>query len=266
MKILFAGDSHGSRSVINAALDLAKDLSCDKIFQVGDFGFWPQSERGNVFLTYCDERMRQVGIPFYFLAGNHEDWNNLDYVYTTYRTDEDGFYQYGAMNIAPRVHAWEWGGMHFANMSGAFSIDRKFRTKNLDWFEQEMPTYQDAEHLMELLSEKQIGSVDVMLAHDAPVNMYQLLGFPEQVFVHALAFQAQEIADYAVREIAPSVYIHGHWHMGHRYWHGGTYCIGLNQMTVTGGPPDNSFTVLDTEKRTMSSLYGTHESVIFEIP
>lgn len=266
MRILLLGDTHGSRSAISFAFELASTHSCDRLFQLGDFGFWPKSEDGNTFLEFCDKQASGSGLPLYFLAGNHEDWNDLDYVFATYRTDEDGFHKYGAMRIAPRANAWVWDGINFANMSGAFSIDRKFRTLNLDWFEQEMPREEDLNVLQEIMWEKSIGHVDVMLAHDAPVNLYENLGHPDQVFDHPLAFVAQDIANKAVMSVEPSVYVHGHWHMGHRYWHDTTYCIGLNQMTQSQGVPNNSLAILDTEKRTLSSLYNDSETIIFEIP
>ncbi len=262
MKVLLLGDTHGSRNEITKAFKLAKQTNCNTIFQLGDFGFWPSSPEGNVFLTYTNEQCSKYGIAFYFLAGNHEQWNDLDIVFATYKTDDDGFYMYGDMRIAPRSHLWHWGGLTFANMSGAFSIDRRFRAKGHGWFPQELPSWDDVDHLKKLLDESLYDHVDIMLTHDAPVNLHSNMGNHQYVFDHPEAFLSQEIISSAVETIKPTALVHGHWHMSYQYYFDTTYCIGLDQ--TTGGSHFYSNITIDFENKILERVYMNTNQTVFE--
>ncbi len=263
MKVLLVGDTHGSRKAIATAFSVATELSCDLIFQLGDFGFDPRSRSGNSYLTWVNDVIKSQGVPFYWLAGNHEDWNDLDYIFATYLTDDDGFHLYGNMRLAPRSNVWTWDGIVFANMSGAFSIDKDQRIENISWFPQELPTHQDIDFLQERMGIKGLSEIDVLLSHDAPVNLYAHKGLHKMVFRHPDAEMAQTVMSRAVNELKPHVLIHGHWHMYYTYYHHNTLCVGLNEMTT------NRYTiqmaVLDTQRRTLASV-TSQEDVIFEIP
>lgn len=262
MRLLLAGDTHCSPSAIKDSFEQAVRLKCDKIFQLGDLGFWPRDRFGMKFLELIDVLVQRTGIPFYFLAGNHEDWDNLDIVFATYLKDEDGFHKYENLRLAPRSNIWTWDNMRFANMSGAFSIDRKFRTKGLDWFEQEMPTYEDVDRIRELLKMQGQKHIDVILAHDAPVNVKQHSGRGVG-FENALAEFTQNVHAYAVQVFKPSIYLHGHWHMAYQYYFDHTFCVAVDQMTTS--TTTMNLCVLDTTERTLAAVYST-ESIIFEIP
>ena len=263
MRVLLVGDTHGSRRAIKDSFDLAADTHCDRIFQLGDFGFDPKSKYGNAYLAWCNKHVKDDGIPFYFLAGNHENWNDLDYVFATYLTDEDGFHKYGNLRVAPRSNIWTWDGMRFANMSGAFSIDRKYRTLGLTWFEQELPTQHDIDALSELKELKKIDKVDVMLAHDAPVNLFEHQGKHNMVFHHPDASIAQDYMGLAIDTVEPYCLIHGHWHMFYQYFYHDVFCLALEQLTTPAHTVQ--FAIIDTHERTLST-YTSQEDVAFEIP
>lgn len=40
-RLLVAGDTHGNSWWLRCLADLAVELGCDGVVQVGDFGFWP---------------------------------------------------------------------------------------------------------------------------------------------------------------------------------------------------------------------------------
>lgn len=257
MKILLVGDTHCSRTAVRMAFDLADELACDKIFQLGDFGFWPRFDNGQEFLQFCSDEVKNTEIPLYFLAGNHEDWSDLDIIFTTYATDEDGFYKYENMRIAPRSHLWTWNDVIFGSMSGAFSIDWKGRTKDWDWFSQEVPTMKDVEHLIELKKEANIQHIDIMLAHDAPENIFRINGRHEWVIKDAIAESSQAACAEALRQLKPSFYAHGHWHHRIKYWYEETFCYGLDKSDDLS---DGAFALLtltndDENKYTVSALH-----------
>lgn len=242
MRVLLVGDTHASRIAIERSFALAAKLTCDKIFQVGDFGFWPREKDGQEFLALCDQLSKDSGIPLYFLAGNHEDWGNLDIIFTTYATDEDGFHIYGNMRIAPRSHIWVWDGVTYGNMSGAFSIDRKQRRENWSWFKQEMPEMADVAQLMDLKEQMGIEHIDVMLAHDAPENLFAVVGEYHRVIKSTTGMKSQEVSMAALQQMKPTVYVHGHWHYNLQYWVETTLCLGLN---MANDGTEDAYAVID---------------------
>lgn len=257
MKILLVGDTHASRTAVSLAFDIATKSACDKIFQVGDFGFWPRFKNGNAFLQFTNDLVEDTDIPFYFLAGNHEDWNDLDIIFTTSATDEDGFHKYGKMLIAPRTHVWSWENVSFGLISGAYSIDRIRRTKDWDWFAQEVPTAEDVNDLVSRLNEAKLDHVDVMLAHDAPENIFGITGLTDWIIKSDDAEACQAICLDALTKLKPSLYMHGHWHHNIKYWRDETFCYGLDKADDGA---HGAFAILDLHnddqgKGTVSSVF-----------
>lgn len=156
MRILVIGDTHGDKDNISNLMDVAISNECDKIFQVGDFGYFPHIEKHNSFLDFCSAEIHRSGIPIHFIRGNHDDVVSLKkFGFGIHSIRENLFYHSDGF-------VWEWCGKRMVGIGGAYSIDRKFRTEGIDWFKDEqIPLY---------LTEKEIGKVDIVFSHDAPMS------------------------------------------------------------------------------------------------
>jgi Icc-related predicted phosphoesterase len=250
VKILVLGDTHASQSAIGNAFRACQTGELDTIFQVGDFGFWPRG--GADYLASCRKWIRKTGIDLYWLPGNHEDWRAYNTLKNTVREDDDGFWLYGAgHHVAPASHSWEWDGLRFGSVGGAYSVDRRFRTEGISWFKEEVPQYSYVDDLPDRL--------DVLLTHEAPKNLAVEFGW-EKLHVDDpdLSAQSQAVIDLAIRKTNPIVAIHGHWHVSTRYPVHGTTVIGLNQ--ASGNMAEQASVVLDTNTQMVYNwneyLYG----------
>lgn len=241
MRLLLLGDSHGFADHIDFAYDKAERFSCDAVFVLGDFGWWPKWKDGKEFIKYCCLRAQSSEIPLYFLDGNHEDYSSLDVHVAEH--GRDAFIQLAPKFFySPRGNTWEWGGVKFATLGGAYSIDCLDRTLGLDWFPQELISPEDVDYCLEL------SPVDVLLTHDAPIQVDMaahmmaagrnwIKGDPTTI---ANRVELQKVVDH----LQPSVLLHGHWHLSYREkLLNGPKVVGLN----CNFKPSQSWTVLDTD-------------------
>lgn len=241
MRILISGDSHADVNHIKSLKAKVEKFDCDRVFVVGDYGFWPRDKGGIKFL----DAVAKLDFPVYFLAGNHEDWDYLDkHVENADRfgtRTEDGFIEVHTNSFyAPTGLTWTWDGVKFLAVGGAFSIDRRRRTKFIDWFPQEIITEQDVVNCMDA------GKVDVLLSHDVPgfvditepfmmSNWGNLKLDPDTALNRSRLGVIAEMTD-------PSLCVHGHWHMSYKQKAGQMDVIGLDCNQTS-----SYFTVLDTK-------------------
>jgi hypothetical protein len=154
--------------------------------------------------------------------------------------------------------------MNFISMSGAYSIDRAFRIKDFDWFDDELPSEFDLAILDGKVKDQDPGfHADIMLAHDAPVNLYQHKGDMRRVIRAAEAEYSQMMHHNAVMKYTPHLYVHGHWHMHYRYYYGTTQCVALDQSSTYENLTHTM--ILDTDTRTLD-LPHRDLRTIFELP
>lgn len=93
-RVLMLGDSHGSISMVTAAIEQAAAADANIVVSVGDFGIWPE-RRGREFLDAVEAAAERRSIPVIVVPGNHDDWNQVD----ACPTDDDGFKRL-------RPHVW----------------------------------------------------------------------------------------------------------------------------------------------------------------
>lgn len=214
---LFLGDSHTSTSFIIQALDLAKTLGISRVFQVGDFGWWPRATNGQAFIKNVAEYTKKIGVPLYWIPGNHEDWNDVQ---NRYDTSNEKFirYQKSDLYLIRNGASWDWDSLRFGTLGGAYSIDRGRRAKDWDWFEAEVPD----DSLI-----PGIGIVDVLVTHEAPVVPPAIYAAGEFRRVLESA-ESQDTIYRAMLSSKPQLLIHGHWHHYERYTIAGTTVQGLD--------------------------------------
>lgn len=208
MIVMVLGDCHGDRGFTKSAITWASENSVDRLVQVGDFGYWPRINPGQTFLHDVGKHAHELGVPFYWLDGNHEDHDVID---SHLRTRGEGMISHGKYPITyiDRGHSWEWDGVRFGAFGGAFSIDRWGRIEHSGqwgWFAQEMP---DPSRVQSL------GKVDVLFTHDAPIipPCAYGTGYKDD----PTSRESQRTVYDALVSSEASLLIHGHWHLNECY-------------------------------------------------
>lgn len=224
MKILFAGDTHGNIGHVNYLIRTARDEGCDRIFILGDFGYWEHQKAGIHFLDVIGEYAIDVSaraeispIQIYFLDGNHDKTSLLVDKYSERRDDENFMLVRPNIHYAWRGHRWTWDGLKFISLGGAYSVDKAWRLdmeKNYPkkyppesvWFPEEEMSDEDMNAILE---NREL--VNVILAHDKPRGSnpgWNRKDFPE-------CLPNQDRLQRAVQRLDPEFFFHGHLH----YWY-----------------------------------------------
>ena len=248
MRILIAGDTHGSLPWTLHLLDKAVEFECDAMFVLGDFGFWPRHGDGRDFLYKLEHQLKKHEMDLWWLDGNHEDHDELDKLVEKYR--EMGAIPYSNhIAYTPRGYGWNWGGLNFVALGGATSIDVDLRTPGKTWFPQEGITDDDVTRAISR------GRADILLAHDIPVGTTLPIRPPVR-FSNESRTRLKEIEDLSrgnrikVQEVAEQLGVsriyHGHHHISYR----SDIKIGEKWVKLEGlacHGMNGSWTILDTE-------------------
>jgi len=217
MRILFVGDTHFNSGFWKEVIKVAADTDADRIVQVGDFGFYPAyvtklgEPRGVEFLASIARKAKKAGIPAYFIKGNHEDHDSLEVYVEENPRDIEGFVDVvpcipGMLLHAHNGHRWNWDGVEFAALGGAFSVDWQGRTPGVDWWPgQEEPNEED---LLNLGDDK----VNILITHDSPQGAKMYSPFRLDIGTFNAAERGRAIIKDAIKQTRPEIVVHGHWH------------------------------------------------------
>lgn len=109
------------------------------------------------------ERIIGKKLIFLFLAGNHENFDLLEKCEREKRFgSEVGVVGHNIFHLLTgEVYTIEE--KTFAIFGGAFSIDKDYRIEGLDWWSQEIPSYETCEKFLEKINK--IDSIDYFLTH-----------------------------------------------------------------------------------------------------
>lgn len=248
-KILVAGDWHGSHPWAKKIIEAASAEEIDKIIQVGDFGVWP-GKSGEEYLDILSRALVKQNVKLYFVPGNHEDFNQIDEWNRTIEPDINGHRKIrDNLFYAGKVNAWTWEGKRFASVGGAVSIDRQWRKENETWWPQEQLT------ALEETKAKDLGKVDYLFTHDAPVDV-PLSYLKKDEDSQAHRYTMTKIG----RALRPNLWFHGHYHrkMEYSFYHddGETNVFGLDADPQGSKDPQlyNHAAVLDTDTNEVSYI------------
>lgn len=162
-KLMLAGDWHGSGHWGRMAIDHAARNGVDTIVHLGDFGWWVDSTPTRHYLATIQGALRRADIKLYWVDGNHEDHSRI---WDLNEPGPGGPYRINEHlpNIAflPRGLRWEWWGKTWMSVGGAVSVDKSWRTKDIDWWEEETLTDEQIEYCC------RPGHVDIIVSHDCP--------------------------------------------------------------------------------------------------
>lgn len=221
-RVALVGDSHANEKWTRRVIEgLAAD-GVDMVVQLGDFGWWPQKW----FAKNVSRAAVIAGITVCFIDGNHEDHEHLRFcadLRSPDREPADPVEMYPSLWYLPRGCAWEWHGVRFRALGGAFSVDHGVRTPGYDLFPaEEVPSYSDAERAISA------GPADVLLCHDHPALGYRLKGLPIPDVDERTSAQVRQLLAEVVKAIQPKVVVHGHWHRAYQTERDGITITGLD--------------------------------------
>lgn len=196
------GDTHSNTtwwgSVVRPAI---RDVRPNAVLSVGDFGYWPDHDEGRAFLAEVSDSLAAVGTSLWFVDGNHEQHDRLTQGAAPV-TLQPGIHH------LPRGARWTWRSIQFGALGGAVSPDRADRIEGWDWFESERITEADLERLG-------AAQLDVLVTHDAPTWCRLDVPAPGSVTVDRDVRENRAFVDRAIAATAPSLVLHGHWHVAH---------------------------------------------------
>lgn len=225
-RIMLAGDVHGNGAHLAKLFQRARQLECEKVIALGDFGVWPGSY-GRRYLELASRLTEETGIALWFLDGNHEDHDKLDKVFPDARRAQDPdltpqpWPNLPGITYLPRGATWSEHGVTFMALGGAYSVDEEWRTPGVSWWPQEqLKPWQAAEAIRRAPAQ-----VHVLLTHDCPTMCFepQLTLNPK---LDARSRGNRELVDAVRASVRPPVTVHGHMH---------TPCAGNDEIGLSWG-------------------------------
>lgn len=159
--VMLLGDLHGDPDALQKAFARAYSQKVDAIIQLGDYGFgWSVGEDGICDYSYLTAAMvEKTGIPFYWLDGNHE---NFDRLYDLPLNEAGHRPILEGVTHLPRGSVITFGETTFMAFGGAYSVDKHNRKEGTSWWKQETADQKDIDRALSA------GKADILLTHDAP--------------------------------------------------------------------------------------------------
>lgn len=162
VRVLVVGDLHANTGAALQVIDYAATAGADLVLQMGDYGWWPNDQRGQGFIRKVEKRLAVRGLDLWWIDGNHEHFDRL----LARPIDADGRRQMSEhVWHLPRGFRWRWSQAVWVAVGGAVSVDKAFRTEGKTWFAGEELTDEEAEAIIAG------GPADVVVSHDAPLGV-----------------------------------------------------------------------------------------------
>jgi hypothetical protein len=174
-KVFITGDVHCPHDIhkLNSlCFPIGNTLTKDDIVIIcGDAGFiWNEAKKD--WIEWIDNKPWTT----VYVDGNHE---NFDLLNQYPLVDFNGA---KAHQISKSLYHILRGEIMTINnetyfcFGGAFSHDKEYRTENIDWWQDELPTLDERNHALDNL-EKYNYQVDYIITHDAPLYVNNVLGY-----------------------------------------------------------------------------------------
>lgn len=197
MKILLAGDTHGSIVNVQTLFKKASDEGCKIILVLGDFGHFPHLSDGRAFLKAIRQLSRQYKIVLHWIKGNHDNHEALSSFTRETEIIQGCIYH-------PNMVPWTWGKYTFVAVGGAYSIDKNQRTPGVDWWPEEEISNADVYACDSIRA-------DIIVSHDCPlsVDLSYYLNYKTDPNTHRNRQKLQAI----VEVVKPKYLFHGHYHV-----------------------------------------------------
>lgn len=194
------GDQHGNLDNLITLIEHLAEKNVKTIIQVGDFapiddGFWSFIKAINALLEHYNMRL-------HFIDGNHDNHHLLQQYKCQLRSNV--FYQ--------RRGSYAYiEGLTYFFVGGAYTVNRKLLTENMDYWKTETLSASDYEYCLEQLNLLNY-KVDVFVCHDLPYGLKrpknQLWFIPE----NAISKKHRKRLKALVDKSDPQYIVHGHYH------------------------------------------------------
>lgn len=219
-KLMLAGDWHGNTMWAVKAIHHAKRNGADTILQLGDFGYWRDGIEGldtRKYFRVMHRTLEECGIDLYWIDGNHEDHSCIENTPGATALTLAG---YRRITHLPRGFRWDWWGMTWMALGGAYSVDKPWRHEGVSWWPEESLTDEQIAYAT------RPGNVDVIVAHDAPFGVdipgigpaHKGGQFPIDQLV-ASEEHRRKVA-HVVDAVSPTMFFHDHYHVRYQNWYG----------------------------------------------
>lgn len=174
-RVAFAGCWHARREFVEDAMRHAKEHGADVIVHTGDLLYTYPS--ANKMLMEMERVAEDLDMFVVSVRGNHDDPALFKKAATsTRRRNKNGVVSDGFARFSSRIlHApnglhWNWQGVEFVALGGAFSVDRAARVRDVSYWEGEVATPR------EIGAVKRGGRATVVVTHDIPAGTHLPFG------------------------------------------------------------------------------------------
>jgi predicted phosphodiesterase len=204
--VTFAGDWHANLQWARKAIAAAGEAGAEVIVHLGDFGY----DFSREYVRGVERALDRAGVELWFVDGNHEQFPVLE----SYPIEGDGQRHLSDhISHLPRGYRWEWSGVRFLAMGGAYSIDRQWRRLGESWWSEETITDDQVQRATVG------GPADVLVAHDCPTGVV-VPGLDNSAHLWPpldllRAGEHREQLRRVVDAVQPRVVWHGHYHRQH---------------------------------------------------
>ena len=143
----------------------------DYVIICGDFGgVWYGNKKDDYWLDWLEEK----SFTTLFIDGNHENFAALSqYDECSWNGGKVQFIRPSVIHLM-RGYVFDLEGMKIFAMGGARSVDRMFRTENVSWWREEMPSAEEIQRARQNLAIND-NQVDIMITHDAPKSIARMI-------------------------------------------------------------------------------------------
>jgi hypothetical protein len=247
-RILVVGDTHGANHWLRAkVIPHALANRCQRIVQVGDFGFVWDNDRDAVDweMSRLDLMLTRAGLLLHFLPGSCDNHPMLTQLAGRARRSAEGHYMLRpSIYYTGRISDWQWRDVRFAAVGGVASSVQDGRIQGQSWWPEEQLS--DAE----VVAAQQVGAVDVLFTHDAPAEM-PCVGLSP----HVPTAGSRETMSKIGRALQPKLWTHGHYHRSLTYqFRSDDGPCAVRGLDRDGARLDASTAVLDLERFRASVL------------
>lgn len=226
----FVGDLHGNVNALRKVDEIATARNIDSIYQVGDMGvYWPDDPIKT--LRYFTVE-RESGIPFFFILGNHDNYDAFNRLRTGKPEGIVPYYAKEEQIVAPlyalpRNHIMD----DILALGGAVSSDASRRVEGLSWWREECPSVAEIDTFYSMIEDRK---PSIIITHEAPdsVAPYRFTDRDvnplSRLPVSCLRYNLEQV----IRNIEhkPKWWFYGHHHVLEATEHNGTTfcCCGIN--------------------------------------
>lgn len=207
--VYFTGDTHGVMRKVRNFANQNELTENDTIVILGDVGanyfldwrddvakFMLQTSKTNILCIHGNHEARPSNIESYHLT----EWNGgMVWV-------EDKFPN---IKFAKDGEIYDMEGTKYLVIGGAYSVDKQYRTQNVDWWEDEQPSDEIKQYVEQQIEERDF---DVVLSHTCPQKYTPTEMFLPGLDQSIIDKSTEEWLDKIEDKIDYKAWLCGHWH------------------------------------------------------